>query len=176
MNIVESLTSLINEPVCQKRMQKLEISEVVVTSSLPTDTVISRLYTLTFTHQKTINNQMLIPVTQLASCCGVLVIHEIRLLNNGGYGNDPALVRHGIGRFFFDLVVDAFIRLARGINYDRHSGPGLLLATTTQYQSAGAALLQSRRWKKLEVFRNPNTGNVVTLWQKKLTTGSYDNL
>jgi hypothetical protein len=121
---------------------------------------------------------MTIPITQLPGCCGVDVIHQISL---NTYGWPQPLVRHlGIGRFVMDVILEGYLRQARGKIDDsdnRNSpafGPGILFAVTTVDQPAGAAICHGQRWRSVRKFRNPNTGNECQLWMKKLTERRYD--
>jgi hypothetical protein len=46
--------------------------------------------------------------------------------------------------------------------------PGGLIATTIPAQSAAVRALKFHKFKKVFTFTNPNSGNKVTLWAKKL--------
>jgi hypothetical protein len=117
--------------------------------------------------------------TYFAACCGIRIIHEIRILPTyfdpfefeGKY--ITSLQRRGFGTFLFQAFMNASIAQAAA---EPHSGPGWFTSATTNLQPAGRQIMQKMRWKAVEVFRNPNTGNIITVWKKKLTTAKYDNL
>jgi hypothetical protein len=52
--------------------------------------------------------------------------------------------------------------------YDNGGSPGGLLATTVPNQTAAVKALKFHKFRKVFTFRNPGTGNKVTLWAKKL--------
>jgi hypothetical protein len=117
--------------------------------------------------------------TFFAACCGIRIIHEIRLLpsffNTFEFEGERiiSLQRRGFGTFLFHAFMNASIAQAAA---KPHSGPGWFISATTNLQPAGHQIMQKMRWKAVEVFRNPNSGNIITVWKKKLTTAKYDNL
>jgi hypothetical protein len=46
--------------------------------------------------------------------------------------------------------------------------PGALIATTIPSQRQSISALKANKFKKVFTFTNPNTGNKVTLWAKRL--------
>lgn len=114
-----------------------------------------------------------IPLSEFPGCCGGIVIHHLAFypeyLRWSMTATNNKLSHRGIGSFFFDLLVQVLREGAAS----RENG-GMLFAATTQEQVAGTRMLRRRRWTRTATFRNPNTGNMVTMWCKKLTTAKYD--
>jgi hypothetical protein len=117
--------------------------------------------------------------TYFAACCGIRIIHEIRILPTYFEHFEfegkqvQSFQRHGFGSFLFRTFMNASVAMATATP---QSGPGLYIAATTNFQPTGRRIMQKMRWKAVEVFRNPNSRNIVTVWKKKLTTAEYDNL
>jgi hypothetical protein len=126
-----------------------------------------------------ISMRFTIGYTYFAACCGIRIIHEICILSPYF---DPfefdgkritSLQRRGFGTFLFQAFMNAATAQAAA---EPRSGPGWFISATTNLQPAGRRIMQKMRWKAVEVFRNPNTGHIITVWKKKLTTAKYDNL
>lgn len=106
---------------------------------------------------------------RLEGCCGVLEVFDFNLyptkinltekqedlLENGEYGR----------LFYLKMEKPEATKLKESFNKLKSNYRAAhLLATTTQVQDIEAAMLRASGWKKVNVAKNGNTGNIITTW------------
>lgn len=89
-------------------------------------------------------------LSQFPGCCGGVVLHDPL--------QDPE------GRWILDVALKLIQYKAVQAVWG-----STVFATTIRGQKQFISWLRSKRFTKLSTFRNPRTGNTITLWQKKLS-------
>lgn len=105
----------------------------------------------------------------LQGCCGVVVVCDFNiyptkikltekqedLLENGEYDR----------LFYLKMEKTEAVILKETFNkVKKHTKAAHLLATTIEEQNVEAAMLRASGWKKVNVAKNGNTGNIITTW------------
>ena len=152
-------------------MKKLEMKQVVV------DRTSDPIYTVTTCHHlifkftyKDAPVIFVVPYGTYLGCCGISIVHEVFITPRYGARAEENIL-HGFGGFLFPIVCEAMRSLSEGYCFG-----GLLIATTIPSQVAGIKLLERSGWKPTGTFRNPNTNEIITMWELRLRSEEYDRV
>jgi hypothetical protein len=167
----ETITKILSSKKNISAMKKLGMEQVVV------DRTSDPIYTVTTCHHlifkftyKDAPVSFVVPYGTSLGCCGIGIVHEIFITPRYGMGAGET-TGHGFGGFLFPIVCEAMRSLSEGYCFG-----GLLIATTIPSQVAGIKLLERSGWKPTGRFRNPNTNEIITMWELRLRSEEYDRV
>jgi hypothetical protein len=171
MTITETITKILSSKKNISAMKKLGMERVVV------DRIPDPIYTaascvhLTFKFiYKGAPVSFVVPYGTYLGCCGISIVHEVFITpryTSVAHEN----TRHGFGGFLFPIVCEAMRSLS-----EKYTFGGLLIAATISSQVAGIKLLERSGWKPTGTFRNPNTNEIITMWELRLRSEEYDRV
>lgn len=96
---------------------------------------------------------------EFPGCCGVLVLHELDACDFL-----QTIEVNNLNSAYITIKSSPKLAL---LNFLREEGPMagiLLVATTISDQTLSAEALKEVGFRPVETFRNPNTGNIITVW------------
>ena len=171
MTITETITKILSSNKNISTMKKLEMKQVVVDRTSDPIYTVSTCNHLTFkfTH-KGAPVSFVVPYGTYLGCCGISIVHEVFITPRYG-AREGETTCHGFGGFLFPIVCEAMRSLSEGYRFG-----GLLIATTIPSQVAGIKLLERSGWKPTGTFRNPNTNEIITMWELRLRSEEYDRV
>ena len=169
MTITETITKILSSKKNISAMKKLGMEQVVVEKVPdPTYTVSTCSHlTVKFTY-KGAPISFVVPYGTYLGCCGISIVHQVFITQRYA-AQDNTL--HGFGGFLFPIVCEAMRSMSEGYHFG-----GLLIATTIPLQVAGIKLLERSGWKPTGTFRNPNTNEIITMWDLRLRSEEYDRV
>src|ERR1039457_1421259 len=170
-----ALTDVITEILSTKKnvsaMKKLGMEQVVVDRIQDPIYAIPTCNHLTFKFiHKGAPVSFVVPYGKYLGCCGISIVHEIFITPRYGAVEGENILR-GFGGFLFPIVCEAMRSMSEGYHFG-----GLLIATTIPSQVAGIKLLERSGWKPTGTFRNPNTNEIITMWELRLRSEEYDRV
>ena len=152
-------------------MKKLGMEQVVVeqvSDPIYTTTTCNHL-TFKFIHKGT-PVSFVVPYGTYLGCCGISIVHEVFITPRYATKGETN-TQYGFGGFLFPIVCEAMRSMSEGYAFG-----GLLIATTIPSQVAGIKLLKRSGWKPTGTFRNPNTNEIITMWELRLRSEEYDRV
>lgn len=162
VSLQEAFDAVVAIPEMAKRIEELGIKDLKFIGSpsvSPLVPVNNVVYTFEFDYKKAKKLYAILPCSSFNGCCGVNILHTIDIPS---YAGNITLGRRGLGTFFVDLVTRMYEYRA-----DHFSGPGLLIAATSDYQTSGARILEKLGWTRSGPLSvNANTGRTITIWSK----------
>ena len=171
MTLTETITKILSSKKIVSAMKKLEMAQVVV------ERVPDPIYTthtcghLTFKFTyKDAPISFVVPYGTYLGCCGICIVHEIFITPRYRARVEENTCR-GFGGFLFPIVCEAMRSMSEGYTFG-----GLLIATTIPSQVAGIKLLERSGWSRTGTFRNPNTNEIITMWELRLRTEEFDRV
>jgi hypothetical protein len=171
MTITETITKILSSKKNVSAMKKLGMEQVVVEKREDPIYAISTCNHLTVKFiYKGVPVSFVVPYGQYLGCCGISIVHEVFITPRYSAVAEENIL-HGFGGFLFPIVCEAMRSMSEGYSFG-----GLLIATTIPSQVAGIKLLESSGWKPTGTFRNPNTDEIITMWELRLRSEEYDRV
>lgn len=146
----------LKEPKVREVLERHKVRVTIVIARSPYNCSRTR-WKIEFEKPGVYTDHFSINVSQLITCCGVLVLSD----PSGPYDIQFQKLR----QVFFDVMVRVLERKANEPSGYQSFG-SILIASTADYQTEWIGVLKNNRWRVIGERKNPRTSYIVKLWRK----------